>query len=65
MDREKIYVIPAQGLVVRDPATRQPLPPEGDWKPRDTYWERRLNDGDVKEVEPPAAARPAKKTSKE
>jgi hypothetical protein len=60
MSPEKIYVVPAQGLTVRDPVTRAVLPPEGDWKPRDTYWERRLNDGDVKEGKPPAAAQPAK-----
>lgn len=43
-------------LVVRDPVTLQPLPAEGDLKPLDTYWQRRLIDGDVVEADPAAAA---------
>lgn len=61
MDTEKIYVVPKPGLRVVDPATGQALPPEGGHKPRDTYWMRRLNDGDVTEATPPAEAKPAKK----
>lgn len=38
---------PAAGLVVRDPDTRQPLADQGESKPLDTYWSRRLVDGDV------------------
>jgi len=34
-------------LVVRDPITLQPLPAEGASKVLDTYWCRRLLDGDV------------------
>lgn len=34
-------------LVVRDPVTRLPLQAEGEAKPLDTYWCRRLVDGDV------------------
>ena len=34
-------------LVVRDPITRLPLLAEGEAKPLDTYWCRRLVDGDV------------------
>ncbi|HXG47688.1 MAG TPA: DUF2635 domain-containing protein [Methylomirabilota bacterium] len=44
---EKMFVIPRQGLVVRDPVTRQPLPAEGGHVPRDAYWLRRLADGDL------------------
>jgi hypothetical protein len=52
-----IFVRPVSpGLIVRDPITRQPLPSEGAEKPRDTYWLRRLADGDVVEVAPPLAA---------
>ena len=52
-------------LVVRDPVTRLPLPAEGEAKPLDTYWSRRLVDGDVVIVEQPpikAAGKPALKT---
>lgn len=42
------------GLVVRDPITRQPLAAAGEPKPLDTYWARRLRDGDVR-VQQPAA----------
>lgn len=34
-------------LVVRDPLTRAALLPQGEPKPLDTYWCRRLRDGDV------------------
>ncbi len=44
---QTIVVKPAAGLRVLDPDTRQPLPAEGAEVPRNTYWERRLNDGDV------------------
>jgi hypothetical protein len=39
-------------MLVRDPHSRQPLKPEGEWKPKSTFWIRRLRDGDVIEVEP-------------
>jgi hypothetical protein len=42
-----IYLIPKEGLTVRDPDNRVPLPPEGAEKPRTGYWLRRLQDGDV------------------
>ena len=38
---------PVDHLVVRDPITRQPLAADGELKPLDTYWCRRLADGDV------------------
>lgn len=41
---------PAAGLVVRDPITRQPLDSAGEAKTLDTYWSRRLIDGDVQLV---------------
>lgn len=56
---------PAADLVVRDPITRQPLAAEGEAKPLDTYWSRRLVDGDVVIVEQPpikAAGKPTLKT---
>jgi hypothetical protein len=44
---ETIHIVPSPGLTVRDPETRTPLPPEGAEKPRNGYWLRRLQDGDV------------------
>ena len=60
---EKVYVVPAAGLRVVDPATGQPLPAEGAEVERGTYWIRRLNDGDVTEGTAPAATT-VKATSK-
>ena len=37
-------------VVVRDPETRRPLAAKGEEKPKNTYWLRRLRDGDVVEV---------------
>jgi hypothetical protein len=55
---------PAPGLVVRDPTTRQPLAEQGEPKPLDTYWCRRLFDGDVHQVpEPAVATKPAAKAA--
>lgn len=48
---------PAPGLQVRDPDTRQLLPPEGRTVEMTPYWVRRLRDGDVVEV-PAKADRP-------
>jgi hypothetical protein len=41
------FLKPAAGLIVRDPATGQPLAQDGEAKPDTTYWRRRLRDGDV------------------
>ena len=49
-----IHVRPGPGLVVRDPVTGTPLPPEGAAVPRTSYWLRRLRDGDATEVPAPA-----------
>jgi hypothetical protein len=51
---ETIFVKPAMGngdnanrrLLVRDPISMQPLKKEGEWKPRNTYWLRRVKCGD-------------------
>lgn len=47
MEAELVHVRPAPGLRVIDPATRQPLPPEGASVVRSGYWTRRINQGDV------------------
>lgn len=46
-----MLVKPKPGLVVRDPISKQPLPPEGREVPAESYWLRRLRSGDVIEVE--------------
>lgn len=67
---EKIFVKPAAPeLRVRRPeANHQVLAPAGEHVPRDSYWLRRLREGDVVLAEPPVAvpAEPKKpKSSKE
>lgn len=37
--------------VIRDPHTRRQLPPDGDEVPENTFWTRRLRDGEVVRVE--------------
>ncbi len=50
----------APGLVIRDPITKQLVPPEGiDVPDGDLFWHRRLRDGDVLIVQPAAKAEPA------
>lgn len=50
----KIFIKPAPGLKVRTPQGLF-LPEEGDMVERDSFWVRRINDGDVVEAEPPKA----------
>lgn len=47
MSRERIRVVPADGLLVRDPATKLHLPPEGADVERCSYWVRRRQRGEV------------------
>jgi len=56
---EKIFVKPGPGMMVRDEFTKILLANEGEWKPKSTYWLRRLRFGDVVEATPPTV----KKTS--
>jgi len=52
MPEDTVRLLPARPEVtVRDPITREPLPSNGAAKPLNTYWSRRLVDGDVM-VEP-------------
>ena len=53
---DNFYLIPKDGLIVRDPLTGKPLPKEGAPKPRTAYWLRRVRDGDVTEKAPSKAA---------
>jgi len=50
-----MYVVPAEGLVIRDPVTLIPLPLEGAEVPLSQHWLRRLERGDVREVPRPPA----------
>lgn len=50
-----MYVIPAPGLVIRDPDLRDLLPASGREVPDTGYWQRRLRDRDVALAEPPSA----------
>jgi hypothetical protein len=46
------------GTIIRDPHTKRALPDEGGEVPENSFWVRRLRDGDVVHVsapEPPAA----------
>lgn len=55
---DQMFVKPSrEGLIVRDPVSLLVLPAEGALKPRSSFWVRRLNCGDVIEVEaaPPAS----------
>ena len=49
-----MFVKPAPGLVVRDPVTKFPLPAEGREVQLSSYWQRRLNSGDVVAIPSPA-----------
>ena len=40
-----------KGVLVRDPITREPLKANGEMKPRNTYWLRRILDASVIEVD--------------
>lgn len=55
-----IKVVPADGRRVRYPDGRE-LPDKGDTVPRDSYWLRKIADGDVTEE----AATPSKKKGEE
>lgn len=42
-----LKIKPAEGKAIRDPLTMQWLSRDGEEKPRNSYWLRRLADGDV------------------
>ena len=45
-----LKIKPAAGKAIRDPLTMKLLAPEGEEKPRNSFWIRRLAAGDVVEV---------------
>jgi len=60
---EKLFIKPAPGRKVRDPITTHPLADKGEKKPRNTYWLRRIAEGDVIDLES-AKKQPQKKAAK-
>lgn len=48
-----MFVRPNNGLRVRDPVKGSPLPESGAEVPDNTFWRRRLQDGDVVTAEKP------------
>jgi len=53
----RIFVKPVEGRRVKDPRTRELLRDLGAWVPKDSYWTRRIKDGDVTVTDGPAAKR--------
>ena len=47
------FLIPAPGRIVRDPATKQPLPETGRDVALTSFWLRRIASGDVLLATPP------------
>ncbi|WP_000979223.1 DUF2635 domain-containing protein [Escherichia coli] len=45
-----LKIKPAAGKAIRDPLTMKLLAPEGEEKPRNSFWIRRLAAGDVVEI---------------
>lgn len=43
----KPRMIDGTPAIVRDPVTKDPLAAGGQWKPKNQFWVRRINDGDV------------------
>lgn len=54
----RIYVTPKPGMIIRDPKTMEPLPPDGAVKEAGKYWTRRERDGDVIITPAPAQDEP-------
>jgi hypothetical protein len=52
----KIFVKPKEGLVIRRPDNGRVLSAEGEEVPQSTFWQRRINEGDVIEGKAPVAA---------
>ena len=60
---KKIFVIPENGLQVRNPDNQgQPLPAEGALVTDSPYWRRAIKDGAVKLGKVPTASRKASST---
>ncbi len=59
-----MYVKPAPGLKIRDPQSRLHIPETGiEVLDTDTYWARRLQDGDVVKAAPAPTAKVMEETA--
>ncbi|KAB1440400.1 DUF2635 domain-containing protein [Pseudodesulfovibrio senegalensis] len=59
-----MYLKPRDGLIVRDPRTKKPLPEYGKEVPATGYWRRRLKDGDLKKTTAEAIKKGAEAAAK-
>lgn len=67
MEKPKVptfTIKPRAGITVKDPETLEPLKKTGESKPRNTYWLRRVSDGDCTVVEPSTKQTTIKKEAK-
>ncbi|OEE30726.1 hypothetical protein A1QO_15450 [Vibrio genomosp. F10 str. ZF-129] len=55
---------PKEGVTVKDPKTLEPLKTTGESKPRNTYWLRRVKDGDCTVVDTSTKQTTTKKDAK-
>lgn len=55
---KKFFVKPGEFGSVRDPVSFRFLKDEGEWKVRNSYWLRRVKQGDVVEATPPKEEKP-------
>lgn len=55
-------LVPRAGMIILDPVTKKRLPPEGEEVELNSYWIRRMSDGDVAEPRRPKKPRPNKGT---
>lgn len=61
---ERLFIKPADGLIIRDPVSYQVLPPEGKKVKPSLFWRRRLKEGAVYEAqEPKPPSKPKNKTN--
>ncbi len=65
-DQETVFVKPADGRLVRDPVSRKPLADDGETKPRNSFWLRRIRCGDcIAQDVKRSAAKPTQPDPKE
>lgn len=69
MKQPVAFLIPNEGLLVRDPVTKGALSPQGELKPligrEGRYWRRRIKDGGVRIGSPQSPARKSKRGKEE
>lgn len=57
---DELYIKPAKPGSLRDPETLQKIPDDGAYVPANSYWLRRLRDGDAVEAQAPQKKAPKK-----